>query len=201
MRAPFSRAGVRIATLALGGLPLASLALRALAGDGLGANPVEEVTHATGIAALRFLVASLAVTPARRFLGLAWLAPERRTLGLLAYAYASLHFATYLAFDLGFELALLGEELAERPYIAIGFAAFATLTPLAFTSTRAAMRRLGRSWTRLHRLAYLAAPLAAFHFVWLVKADMLEPAAYAAAIALLLASRTMPARELARVRR
>lgn len=195
------RRAVRAAALALGVLPLGVLVARALAGDGLGANPVEEIEHATGIWALRFLLASLAVTPARRFLGLAWLAPERRTFGLLAYGWACAHFATYLAFDLGFAPSLLAEELAERPYVAVGFAAFAALTPLAATSTRAAMRRLGRRWPRLHRLAYAAAALAALHFLWVAKADLREPALYAAAVAALLASRALPARLLANARR
>ena len=169
-------------------LPLAWLALGAARGA-LGANPVETIEHETGDWALRLLLATLAVTPLRRFAGLAFLAPWRRTLGLLAFAYALLHFATFLVLDLGLDLGTLGKEVAKRPYVTLGFTALLLLGPLAITSTRAWQRRLGRRWIALHRLVYPAAGLAVLHFVWLVKADLREPLSYAAGLAALLALR------------
>ncbi len=180
---------VHAAVVAAALAPLGALALGAARGT-LGANPVEAITHATGLWALRFLLASLAVTPLRRWLPQgAALAPYRRTLGLLAFGYAALHAATFFALDLGFALARLAEEVAERPYVTLGFASLLALAPLAATSTRAWQRRLGRRWIALHRLAYAAAALAVAHFVWLVKKDLREPLAYAAVLALLLAAR------------
>jgi sulfoxide reductase heme-binding subunit YedZ len=169
--------------------PLAWLALGAARG-GLGANPVEKITHVTGDWALRCLLASLAVTPLRRISArFAALAPYRRTLGLLAFFYATLHAATFFALDLGFEFARLAEEIAKRPYVTIGFTALLALLPLALTSTRGWQRRLGRRWISLHRLAYLAAVLGVVHFVWLVKKDLREPLVYAALLAPLLVAR------------
>lgn len=180
--------------IALALAPLAGLALGAARGE-LGANPVETITHTTGAWALRLLLASLAVTPLRRLdARLAALAPLRRTLGLLAFGYALLHAATFFALDLGFALALLAEEVAERPYVTLGFAALLAMLPLALTSTRAAQRRLGRRWIALHRLVYVAAALAVAHFLWLVKKDLREPLVYAALLALLLAVRAVRAR-------
>jgi sulfoxide reductase heme-binding subunit YedZ len=176
------------ALVAAASLPLLGLAVGA-ARDSLGANPVETITHTTGDWALRLLLATLAVTPLRRVLGWPSLAPYRRTLGLLAFGYACLHFGTYLALDLGFDFASLGEDIAKRPYITVGFATFLTLVPLAATSTRAAVRRLGRRWVTLHRLVYAAGVGAVVHFLWLVKADHREPLIYAAVLAGLLAER------------
>jgi methionine sulfoxide reductase heme-binding subunit len=172
--------------------PLAWLALGAVRGT-LGANPVETLTHVTGGWALRMLLACLAVTPLRRASPrFAALAPYRRTFGLLAFAYALLHAATFFALDLGFAFARLAEEVIERPYVTFGFAALAALIPLALTSTRSWQRRLGRRWIALHRIVYVAAVLAALHFVWLVKTDLREPLAYAALLALLLFARVAP---------
>jgi sulfoxide reductase heme-binding subunit YedZ len=182
------------AVVALCCAPLTALALGAWRGS-LGANPVETITHVTGEWALRFLLASLAVTPLRRFSPrLAGLAPYRRSLGLLAFVYALLHAATFFALDLGFAFARLGEEIVERPYVTLGFAALVALVPLALTSTRGWQRRLGRRWIALHRLVYLAALFAALHFVWLVKKDLREPLIYLAVLGLLLAVRVVPAR-------
>ena len=179
------RLAVRAAALALGVFPLAALIVGAL-DDGLGANPVEEITHTTGKWALRFLILTLAVTPARRLLGWSWLAPERRTFGLFAFGYACLHFATFLVLDLGLELGALLEEIIERPYVTAGFTALVLMAPLAATSTRASMKRLGARWVRLHRLVYLAAVAGVLHFAWLVKADLREPLVYGAIVATLL---------------
>jgi sulfoxide reductase heme-binding subunit YedZ len=185
---PRARRIAHLALIALGLLPLAALAFGAARGA-LGANPVEAITHETGQWALRLLLATLAITPLRRLSGWAFVAPWRRSLGLLAFGYAALHFATFLALDLGLDLSALGEEVAERPYVTLGFTAFALLTPLAVTSTRGWQRRLGRRWLALHRLVYLAAGCAVLHFLWLVKADLAEPLAYAAVLAALLAAR------------
>ena len=167
--------------------PLAWLIVRAAGGEL--AEPVEDITHLTGDWALRLLLASLAVTPLRRIFGWRGLAPFRRTLGLLAFGYALLHFATYLALDLGFDFAALAEDVGERLYITAGFAAFLLLLPLAITSTRGWQRRLGRRWLKLHRVVYAAGALAVLHFIWLVKADLRDPLLYAALLAVLLGVR------------
>jgi sulfoxide reductase heme-binding subunit YedZ len=169
-------------------IPLAVLVARFFADD-LGANPIEEITHATGDWALRLLLLSLAVTPARRLLRIPALAPLRRTLGLAAFGYASLHLLTYIGLDQGFAWEFLLEDVSERRFVTAGFAAFLCLVPLALTSTRRAQRRLGRRWRQLHRLVYVAAILAVIHYLWLVKADLLPPLSYAAALALLLGLR------------
>jgi sulfoxide reductase heme-binding subunit YedZ len=167
----------------LAALPALGLALGALRG-GLGANPIETVTHVTGDWTLRLLLASLAVSPLRRLLGWPALAPYRRTLGLLAFGYAGLHFVTYLGLD-------LAEDVAKRPYITVGFTGFLLLVPLAVTSTRGAVRRLGRRWVRLHRLVYVAAVCGVVHFLWLVKADLREPLIYAGVLSALLVERAL----------
>jgi sulfoxide reductase heme-binding subunit YedZ len=157
--------------------------------DALGANPVEELTHRTGLYALRFLLASLAITPARRWLGFAWLAPLRRTLGLAAFAWACAHVAIFAWLDHGLALGEMWDDLLERRYITAGSAAWLLLVPLAATSTRAMQQRLGRRWQSLHRLVYLAAGTAVLHFIWLVKADLREPIVYGSILSLLLALR------------
>jgi sulfoxide reductase heme-binding subunit YedZ len=166
-------------------LPLAGLAVGALR-DTLGANPIERVTHVTGEWSLRLLVATLAVTPLRQLFGWPQLAPFRRTLGLLAFTYVCLHLLTYVALDLALEWEFLIEDVLERPYITAGFTAFLCLLPLAVTSTRAWMRRLGRRWVHLHRLVYVAAIAAVIHYLWGVKADVREPLIYIAIVAALL---------------
>lgn len=152
----------------------------------LGADPVAEIEHELGTWALRLLLATLAITPLRQLTGQpAWL-KFRRMLGLYAFAYASLHLAAYLGLDLGGYWAQVFEEIVKRPYITVGFAAWLLLLPLAVTSTRGWMRRLGRRWATLHRLVYLIAVLAVLHFWWIVKSDVREPLLYAATLALLL---------------
>ena len=174
--------------IAVGVLPAAALIASALTRD-LGANPVERVTHVTGDWTLRFLLASLAVTPLRRLFGWSWLAPLRRTLGLTAFGYACGHFLTYLVLDHFFDWHSIVEDVVERRYVTAGFSGFLCLVPLAATSTRAMVRRLGRRWARLHRIAYLAAALGVIHFLWLVKADLREPLVYAVVLLLLLGLR------------
>jgi len=160
--------------------------------DGLGANPLEAVTHRTGDWALRLLLVTLAVTPLRRLTGWTKLLRFRRMLGLFAFFYALLHFLTWLWLDQGFAWSAVVADIAKRPYITVGFAAFVMLTALAVTSTRGSMRRLGRNWKKLHRLVYPAAILVIIHYVWLVKADELKPGIYGAVLAGLLLVRLVP---------
>jgi sulfoxide reductase heme-binding subunit YedZ len=174
--------------VALAMLPPALLGVRALT-SGLGANPIEEISHVTGDWSLRFLLLSLAVTPARRLLRLAWIAPLRRALGLAAFSSVCLHLLTYVALDQLFDWALLLEDLRERRYVMLGFAGFLCLVPLAVTSTRGWKKRLGQRWVTVHRLAYLAASFGVAHHLWLVKADLRPPLLHAAILALLLGSR------------
>jgi methionine sulfoxide reductase heme-binding subunit len=170
-------------------LPLASLGLDAWRGQ-LEAEPIKQVTHVTGLWTLRLLLASLAITPARQLLGLAWLAPYRRTLGLLAFSYCTLHLLVYGVLDLWGEWGTLVEDIAKRPYITVGFTGFLCLVPLAITSTRGWIRKLGgKRWTALHRLVYVAAVCGCIHFVWLVKKDVREPLFYSAILAGLFAAR------------
>jgi sulfoxide reductase heme-binding subunit YedZ len=182
------RATIQLAAIALAALPLVVLIVRFFADD-LGANPIETITHTSGDWTLRLLLASLAVTPLRRWLRLPVLAPLRRTLGLCAFAWACLHVATYAALDLGFDFQALREDLTERRFVMAGFAAFSCLVPLAFTSTRRSKQRLGPRWQKLHRLAYAAAALGVVHYLWLVKADLVPPLLYAGTLAVLLAAR------------
>lgn len=171
--------------------PLAILAWRIrselLTGTGaLGADPVAAIEHYLGIWALRFLMITLAVTPLRQLTGQPVLLRFRRMLGLYAFFYATLHFAAYLVLDLRGYWEMIFEEIVKRPYITVGFAAWLLLVPLAVTSTKAAIRRLGRNWARLHKLVYAIAVLAVLHFWWLVKSDVREPALYAGILAVLL---------------
>ena len=169
-------------------VPAAQLAYQAYTGD-LGANPIETITRFTGSWALIFLLTSLAVTPLRRLTGRNELIKFRRMLGLFAFLYASLHFATYLGLDLFFDFRAIGNDIVKRPYITAGFLAFVVMIPLAITSTAGMIRRLGKHWQMLHRLVYLAAIAGVIHFYWLVKADIRRPAQYGAVLALLLGFR------------
>jgi sulfoxide reductase heme-binding subunit YedZ len=169
-------------------LPLAWLLARAFgaAGLGLGANPIDELQDRLGEWGLRLLLATLCVTPLAVSLRKPWLLGVRRMLGLFAFTYLVLHFLTWLVLDQGFDLDAIAADIAKRPYITVGFAAFLLLVPLAVTSTAGWMRRLGRRWHQLHRLVYPAAIMGCTHFWWQVKADWREPAVYAAVLALLL---------------
>ena len=169
-------------------LPLAYL-LWALFTHQLGANPVEKLSHRSGDWTLRFLLIVLAITPLRRLSGWQQLARLRRMLGLFAFFYACLHFAVWLVFDHFFDVNDIIKDIIKRPYITLGFSAFVLLIPLAATSTKAMMRRLGRWWSRLHQWVYVAATLGVLHYLWLVKADVREPVLYALLLALLLGAR------------
>ncbi|MBN8888110.1 MAG: sulfoxide reductase heme-binding subunit YedZ [Rudaea sp.] len=154
--------------------------------NALGPDPVAQLEHATGLWALRLLLATLAVTPLRRLTGWHKLVRYRRMLGLFAFFYASVHLAVYLFVDLGGYWADIFAQIAKKPYVTVGFLAWLLLIPLAFTSTQKMMRRLGRRWQTLHRLVYATALLACLHFLWLVKADKREPLIYFAAFAVLM---------------
>lgn len=182
---------LRQVVLVNGLVPLAMLLL-----DGfrhrLGANPQEFATRATGILALMCLILSLAVTPARKMLGQPWLAPFRRTLGLLGFFYGGVHLLTYVWFNKAFQLQAILADVGRRPFIMVGMASFLLLLALAITSPSSMIRRLGgRRWKRLHRLAYVAAAGGALHFYMLVKADTRLPWAFTGALSLFLAYRVL----------
>jgi len=167
-------------------VPLGMLVWRALAGN-LGANPVEFIQHATGDWTLRFLIFTLSITPLRKLLKVPELIRFRRMLGLFAFFYACLHFLTYLGPDQSFDLAAIWKDVAKRPFITVGFAAFVLLIPLALTSTAGWIRRLGgRRWQMLHRAIYISAICGVIHYYWLVKSAVLRPLTYAAIVAVLL---------------
>jgi len=169
--------------------PLAAILLLAARGA-LGANPIAEALNRLGLTAFALLLASLACTPAREILGWTWAVGLRRMLGLFAFFYAALHFATYAVLDQNLRGAAIFKDVTQRPFIYVGAAALVLLTPLALTSTAASVRRLGfPAWKRLHRLVYPAAALAAIHFWWRVKKDVTEPAIFAAILAVLLLAR------------
>lgn len=157
--------------------------------DRLGADPMRYLEQALGLWALRFLIATLAITPLRQLFNINLLR-YRRALGLLAFYYAALHLTTYLVLDQGLDMAAIVADIVKRPYITIGMATFVILLPLAVTSNNAAIRRMGgQAWAKLHRLVYLAAIGAALHFLLVVKSWPPEPIVYAAIVAILLGYR------------
>jgi sulfoxide reductase heme-binding subunit YedZ len=166
-------------------VPLGLLIWDTLQND-LGTDPVAQLEHRSGLWALRLLLATLAITPLRRVSGWNKAVRYRRMLGLFAFFYASVHLAIYLFVDLGGYWADIFVQIAKKPYITVGFAAWLLLIPLAVTSTQKMMRRLGRRWGQLHKLVYAAALLGVLHFLWLVKADKREPLIYLAVFALLM---------------
>jgi methionine sulfoxide reductase heme-binding subunit len=169
--------------------PLALLAYRAVTGD-LGTNPEETLNRFTGDWTLRFLLIALAVTPLRRLTGWAQIGRLRRMLGLFAFAYALVHFLTWIWVGQQFDPGAIVRDVIKRPFITVGFAALLMLVPLAVTSTDAMVRRLrGRNWRALHRLVYVIAVCGVVHFLWLVKSDIREPLLYGAILALLLGMR------------
>jgi len=154
--------------------PATWLVWRTLTGR-LGANPIEEILHRLGGAALILLLTTLSVTPIRRITGWNILAQIRRPLGLFAFFYLTLHFLTYAVLDQTLDWEFILEDLTERRYIIVGFTAWVLLIPLAVTSTKGWIRRLGKWWQKLHRLAYVSTSLGVLHFYWQVKADTYWP--------------------------
>lgn len=158
--------------------------------DDLTANPIEFLTHSTGTWALVIFLASLAVTPLRKIRALNWIIKFRKMLGLYAFLYVCLHFTIYIWLDHFFAWARIVDDIAKRPYVTVGFAAFVMLVPLALTSNKFSIRKLtGKRWQQLHWLAYPAAIGGVVHYYWLVKADITKPLIYAAVLAVLLGIR------------
>lgn len=156
----------------------------------LGKDPVEGLEHATGEWAIRFLLLTLAITPVRQLTGWNAIAPYRRMLGLFTFWYASAHLAVFAGLDLELQLGEVAAEIVKRPYITIGFAAWLLLVPLAVTSTKGWIRRLGgRQWNRLHKATYAVAALALVHYFWSQKKDMSDPLVFAVLFAALFAWR------------
>ncbi|MCF6189149.1 MAG: sulfoxide reductase heme-binding subunit YedZ [Cocleimonas sp.] len=157
--------------------------------DELGANPLEAVIRGLGDWALRILLLTLLMSPLRRLINWAQALRLRRMLGLYAYFYVVLHLLGYLWFDQFFDWEEIWFDILERPFITIGMVAVVLLTPLALTSTKGMIRRLGKNWKRLHSLVYLISILAVIHFWWMVKLDITEPAIYSLILAVLLGER------------
>ncbi len=147
--------------------------------DSLGANPIEEISHITGDWSLRFLLITLTVSPLAILFHAKWLNRFRRMLGLYCFFYVCLHLLTYVVLDQYFDWPEIYKDIIKRPYITIGFAAFVLLIPLAITSVDKLVELMGKPrWLKLHQLVYVCAVLGVLHFLWLVKADILEPSIY-----------------------
>ena len=166
-------------------LPLAGLLVAVLTSE-LGPDPGKELTHEFGEWALRFLLVTLAITPARKITGISKLVRYRRMLGLFALFYAVLHLFSYLGFMLAWDWAELLDDLYKRSYIIVGAMALSIMIALGVTSPKLMMRKMGRSWGTLHKLVYAAAVLAIVHYIWLVKSDYTEPAIYGVVLLVLM---------------
>jgi len=167
-------------------IPFADLLWRLIRND-LGINPVETLQHGTGDWTIRFIVFTLCITPFRKLLNLPELIRFRRMLGLFAFFYVCLHFLTYLGPDQSFDVSGMWKDVAKRPFITVGFAAFVSLIPLAITSTAGWIRRIGgKRWQQLHRLIYFAAVCGVVHYYWLVKSDVRKPVFYGTLVGILL---------------
>ena len=176
----------KLALFAAALIPLGRLGWKALH-DGLGANPVEVITHSTGDWTLIFILATLSITPLRQLTRQYWLIGVRRMAGLFAFFYGTLHFLTYIWLDKFFDFHEMFKDIVKRPFITVGFSAFVLMIPLALTSTAGSIRRLGgKNWQRLHRLIYLTAFLGVIHYFWLVKADKRKPLEYGVVLSILL---------------
>ena len=158
-------------------IPLTRLFILGL-NDGLGANPIEFVERSTGLWSLVFLMITLSMTPLRQWSGINNFIQYRRMLGLLMFFYASLHIISYVWLDHWFDITEISKDIIKHPYVLVGFTAFLFTVPLAITSTKAMMKRLGGRWKLLHKLVYLIGILAVLHFLWLVKKDHTEPLIY-----------------------
>ena len=182
------RAALKIVIFALALVPAALLVRGVLTGT-LGVNPAETIQLETGRWTFKFLLLTLAVTPLRRLTGWNAVIQFRRMLGLFAFFYGTLHFASYWAFDLVFAFGRMLADVVKRPFITMGFAAYLLMLPLALTSTKGWIRRLGRNWALLHRLIYVSATCAAIHFAWKQKVFTGDPVYYALVVTALLGFR------------
>ena len=180
-------------------LPLAWIAWK-FAHDALGANPIRELEIETGLWTLRLLAVTLAITPVRRAFGWNALVKYRRMLGLFTFSYATIHLSMWAGVDWFFAWGDMGHEIAKHRYILIGMLTWLILLPLAITSTKGWVRRLGKKWATLHRLIYVAAITGTVHYLWAVKKDTFFPVVYLAMFALLLGYRVIAARQRAAVR-
>jgi methionine sulfoxide reductase heme-binding subunit len=190
---PRARIALKIVVWLVGLAPLGAMAYWFWTDD-LTANPIEFVTRNLGDWALRLLLASLAMTPLRLVFGLSWPLTLRRLLGLFAFAYVVLHFGVWIVLDHFFDWRTMADDIVKRPWITVGVAALALLSPLAATSTTGMIKRMGGvAWRRLHRLAYVAAVLGCLHYLWLAKKVLVSPKVYAAVLVLLLAIRAWDA--------
>ena len=170
-------------------IPLALLLIDVYRGR-LGANPIEFFLRTTGVLTLVFLLITLAVTPLRKIFKLNALIKYRRMLGLFAFFYGCLHLVTYSIFDKSLGLGAIVGDVGQRPFIAVGMAAFLMMIPLAVTSTNAMVKRLGgKNWARLHRLTYVAAILGVIHFWMIVKSDIFYPLVFGFVLAVLFSIR------------
>ena len=169
-------------------LPFGLLVLRVLQ-NSLGPDPAQELAIETGEWTLRLLLITLCMTPLRQLTGRLEFVRVRRMVGLFALFYASVHFLVWISFLLSFRWFAIAEELVERPYITVGFAAYLILIALGVTSPLAMVRKLGRNWKRLHRLVYLAAILAVIHLLWILRTNISEAVIYGAILAILLGYR------------
>jgi sulfoxide reductase heme-binding subunit YedZ len=187
-----SRGKAGVFALAL--LPAAWIAWQ-FAHDRLGVNPVRELEIQTGLWTLRLLAVTLMLTPARRLFGWNWLVKYRRMLGLFTFFYACVHLSMWAGVDWFFAWGDMWEEIVKHKYILIGMLTWLVMLPLAITSTKGWVRRLGKRWTRLHRLVYVAAVTGTIHYLWAVKKDTFFPAVYFVVFALLLGYRVISARQ------
>ena len=169
-------------------LPLLALYLLAFT-DQLGADPVEDVIHFTGIGAFNLLLISLLITPVAKKYRQGYLLQTRRLVGLYSFTYALFHLLNFLAFEVQFDLALFFDEIIDRPYITVGMAALIILLSLAITSITAIRRKMGKKWQKLHNWVYVAVLLISLHFFWSVKSDIVEPMIYVAMAVFLLSLR------------
>jgi sulfoxide reductase heme-binding subunit YedZ len=177
------------ALLAAGLLPAILLAWKAAHGL-LSANPIKDITEETGIWTLRFLMVTLAIRPLRKVPGLSWVGAYRRMMGLFAFIYGFLHLGTYVGLDQFFDLGMMIDDVMKRPFITAGVTAFTLMIPLAVTSTKGMIRRIGaKQWKMLHRLVYASATGGVIHYLWLIKADKQRPLIYGAILAVLLGYR------------
>lgn len=191
---PKSTIRVLKVTLWIAALAPAAWLVRGVLQGELGANPIETLTHTTGMTALVLLLVTLAVSPVRKLSGWNPVIRLRRPIGLFAFFYAVCHFSIWFVFDMVFNVEWMIQDIVERPFITVGMAALLLLLPLAITSTRGWIRRLGKRWAKLHRLVYVAAGLGILHYFWLVKSDYRLPALLAFCLVVLLIARLPLAR-------